>query len=496
MVRKFFAAACCVLLCAAAALAAGTKDGKYVVVEVAGKGTDRKAAIEDAWLAAIQEAVGTFIDSKTELNDNQLTERIIAYSRGLVDKYEITAQDESTQGVYRVNMRVWVVSDRLRDGVASATAKGATMPFSKADIEARKREELDAMAAKEMESHDSLAKTQEEQAKKGAELLSATLERYKTEDFLVYRIAGKPEPVKGKNEVFSVPIEVTFNEKAYYEKFVPELEKVLDQIAAQKKNTVLMKQKNELRDLKNGKALDGEKANVVLRGAGLGAKFSVAVYDKPDRFGCRLYGFSDAMKGDALKAIDNFQNNIDRVKGFQLELQDEDNESIYTVEQDVALSLLISGNGSGWAFHPTLLSGADTKSESARVTIPFEFEMPVELQELVKSLKASLTLSEPKKLVERIQHKLGFTIDSVPDEVAKKRHFAKPENYVYVSRVVPGGWADNVKLKSGDIITSINHSSFDGLDGFIKTIRDLSGQNVILAVDGAGGFRFIKVTLP
>ena len=38
-------------------------------------------------------------------------------------------------------------------------------------------------------------------------------------------------------------IEVTFNEKLYYEKFVPDLEKVLDQSAAKNKKTVLMKQK-------------------------------------------------------------------------------------------------------------------------------------------------------------------------------------------------------------------------------------------------------------
>lgn len=53
-------------------------------------------------------AAGNFIDSKTEVIDNKLTESIISYSCGLVARYEITAADDTraAEGIYKLNMRV------------------------------------------------------------------------------------------------------------------------------------------------------------------------------------------------------------------------------------------------------------------------------------------------------------------------------------------------------------------------------------------------------
>ncbi|MBR2209082.1 MAG: hypothetical protein IJ859_09785, partial [Synergistaceae bacterium] len=50
-------------------------DGKYTVVEVEVKGEDRLEAIENGLIEALRLASGSFIDSKTELNNDELIER-------------------------------------------------------------------------------------------------------------------------------------------------------------------------------------------------------------------------------------------------------------------------------------------------------------------------------------------------------------------------------------------------------------------------------------
>ena len=64
-------------------------DGKYTVVTVESQGESRLEAIERGLVEALKLASGSFIDSKTELNDDDLTERIISYSRGSIAKYEV-----------------------------------------------------------------------------------------------------------------------------------------------------------------------------------------------------------------------------------------------------------------------------------------------------------------------------------------------------------------------------------------------------------------------
>ena len=48
---------------------------KYIVLEnIDGEGRTRDEAIQAAWLEGIHQAVGSYIDSKTELNNDQWSE--------------------------------------------------------------------------------------------------------------------------------------------------------------------------------------------------------------------------------------------------------------------------------------------------------------------------------------------------------------------------------------------------------------------------------------
>ena len=165
-------------------------DDSYVIVEAEGIGTNRASAMDSAWLEGIRKAAGSFIDAKTELNNDQLTERIISYSRGLVEKYEVLSVDDrqAGEGIYKMKLRMWIVRDILRDGAKHATAGSAEVSFSASDLKRKQKEELDAKA---LEARNAQAETAKRKAQTAPELLSAMLERYKPEDFLSCYIPGK-----------------------------------------------------------------------------------------------------------------------------------------------------------------------------------------------------------------------------------------------------------------------------------------------------------------
>ncbi len=248
--------------------------------------------MDSAWLEGIRQAAGSFIDSKTELNNEQNTERIISYSRGLVEKYEILSVDDSraNEGLYKMKLRMWIVRDILKDGAKHATANTDEVSFSASDLKKPQKDDLDANA---LETRNAAAETAQRKAQTAPELLEAMLGRYKPEDFLSFYISGKPEAVKDKQDTFGINVEISFNEKLYYEAFVPDLKQVLDQIAKSKKDVTLTKQREQLRNLKNKQKLPLADTSVICREAGLDNEYKLAIYDRPNRFGCRLYSFSE-----------------------------------------------------------------------------------------------------------------------------------------------------------------------------------------------------------
>ena len=384
--KLIFTAAFLICICSSA-----FSDDKYIVVDVEGKGKTRDEAIESAWLAGIRQAVGTFIDSKQELKDDKLTERIIAYSRGLVAKYEVTGVDDSRadRGIYSVNVRMWIIQELLRDGAQHASSGSAEITFSPNDIK-RQKEELDA---KSLEARNAAEETSRKKAITGAELLGAMLERYKPENFLSCYIPGKPEPVKGKADTFTLNIEVSFNGKLYSENFVPDLEQVLEQIAESKKNILMVKQKNELRTLSSGKTLN-RSDTVIFEAGGLGDGYTLAVYDKPERFGARLYSFRNDEAPQINEVLKKFVSRTAYVRGILLELQDEDRETLDSVTKNFALKYLMSVKNNVWAVHNTVIN---TSFEGTKFTVPIEIELPEEVLPYVKFFKASLIIDNRQK---------------------------------------------------------------------------------------------------
>ena len=353
----------CLFILVSSAFAAN--DDKYVILDVEGEGANRASAMDSAWLEGIRQAAGSFIDSKTELNDDKLTERIISYSRGLVEKYEIISVDDSkvSDGIYKLKMRMWIVKEILRDGTRHATANSSEISFSVSDLKRTKEDDIDANA---IEKHDVAAETVKRKAQTSAEILEAMLDRYNPEDFLSCYIPGKHEPVKDKQDFFTLNVEINFNEKLYREAFIPDLIQVLDQIARAKKNSLLVKNKNELRALntEQGAPRAWNNSSIILRANELSQYYSVAIYNKPENFGCRLYAFAEADASNILNyksgAFAKFFGRTQQVKGLVVELLDEDGETIETIEKRFDIAFLLTNNGNKipqnvWSVQPTIM---------------------------------------------------------------------------------------------------------------------------------------------
>ncbi len=88
-------------------------------ISAGGKGRARDTAIEDALRKAVEQAVGTFIQSETVVKNAMLiNDEILARSQGYIQKYDVLA--ESNDGsLYKVTIEAYVSSDKLQDNLAA-----------------------------------------------------------------------------------------------------------------------------------------------------------------------------------------------------------------------------------------------------------------------------------------------------------------------------------------------------------------------------------------
>ena len=197
-------------------------------------------------------------------------------------------------------------------------------------------------------STDAINATNKGNESQGAELLRAMLERYNPEDFITHRVVGKVTPVKDEKELVQILVEVSFNDKLYYDAFVPDLKQVLDQIAAKKKDITLTKQRDIIRRIRDKKSAPLADSSVIMSGSGLGKDFSLAVFDNPDRFGCTVYQFkkeeADKILNKETGILAQFRSRIAGIKGFEIELADENDSQVDTTEQKIMLPFLLTDN--------------------------------------------------------------------------------------------------------------------------------------------------------
>lgn len=96
------------------------------IFEATGIGETPELAKKDAVANAIKFSVGEFVVSKSELNNEDLTENIIGYSNAYVKKIEVLSQQKNANEEYEVQVAVDIESQKLLDLIKEKQTVKAT----------------------------------------------------------------------------------------------------------------------------------------------------------------------------------------------------------------------------------------------------------------------------------------------------------------------------------------------------------------------------------
>ncbi|MDR1612643.1 MAG: formylglycine-generating enzyme family protein [Planctomycetota bacterium] len=381
--KKLFMAA--FLLCAPwvhGGAVAGEAD-EYYVVETEGMGKNRSEAIDQAWIEAIRSSVGMMTDIRTEVSQDEVSETIIAHSRGLIEKYEILMADDSRagDGVYRIRLKAWVRKDILRDGLEYVASRGQVMAFS---IEDLKKDELDPGKA---ESLDAMESSQAAQGREAAKLIVQLLNKYRQADFVNLAIAGKPAQVEGAKDMLRIELAVSFNEDLYYKGFLPEAKKLFAQIAKTARKGYYRNQEavENIRKLQNSNV----ETTASIYGEYAEDGFDLVLPDAKNTFSYNGY----ALSGETLDNLAAMGREIDSRfarLAFRIQFLNGDGDEVYQFEESISLTAFRTNRFQRGkrVFYPSLL--IDGGKECLKETVGFEFLMPEELLGEVKSMKLEI----------------------------------------------------------------------------------------------------------
>ncbi len=153
---------------------------------IAAEGADSDASLKNALRAAVQQAVGTMIDAKTMVeNDEVISDKILSHSGGYVVKYDVIGEPKSEGGLVTTRIQAVVKSNELRQTLESE--KVITVAFDGKDVSA----EMFTIRL---------------QTESAAEILPSLFEGFPG-DFISVKMEGEPEVDKEKNK-FIVPVRV------------------------------------------------------------------------------------------------------------------------------------------------------------------------------------------------------------------------------------------------------------------------------------------------
>ena len=302
-----------------------------IIVTVEGVGDSRSSALNQAWLEAIRLAVGMMIEAKTELDQDKVAEKIIAHSRGVVEGYEILGADQEG-GVFHLRMQAKVRKDILRDGLQYVASKGQVIAFSLDDLKPQEDLSLNGL-----EEQDAKSTTEEKNAQDAADLFVETAKKYRPEDFLALQAVSKLKVVEGKSDMFEMDFEVSFNEEKYYKEYIPDLERVLDQISHNKTKKYFREQSeiDSIRAIKkDGRVLKERKSfyNGINK-TGKGFLFP----EKTNTFAYYLYELPSTI-GEKLK-LKPIDQPGEKDFSFLIKFYDEFNNDIFEQNVEVPISV-------------------------------------------------------------------------------------------------------------------------------------------------------------
>ena len=98
------------------------QDKNRIVVEAEGIGPTKLEALQSAWMEAVRKGVGMFMTAKTEIVNDDITEKIVTHSRGQVNSYEVISETNGVDG-WVVKIKANIDKDILEETAQAVQSK-------------------------------------------------------------------------------------------------------------------------------------------------------------------------------------------------------------------------------------------------------------------------------------------------------------------------------------------------------------------------------------
>lgn len=173
----------------------GGREGSIIEVVATGIGKDSDGALRNALRSAIEQAVGTLVDSETlAKNDEVVSDQILSYSSGFVESHKVIGEPKSVDGLVTIKIQAHVRRTKLVEKL-----QAANIHIKKVDGESLFGEAI----------------TKLEQSQSAVEILTKAFSGF-PETLLEAKMIGKPS-YDEESRKLKLKIEVALSMDKYYE---------------------------------------------------------------------------------------------------------------------------------------------------------------------------------------------------------------------------------------------------------------------------------------
>ncbi len=113
-----------------------TRDQPTYEIVVEGQGVSREEARSNGYRLAVEQALGSLISSETQAENGRIVrDEVISYASGYVTRFEVIKNYTGSDGLIRVQMRVWVARSALADRLLNRSETGTDVDGARASVQ-------------------------------------------------------------------------------------------------------------------------------------------------------------------------------------------------------------------------------------------------------------------------------------------------------------------------------------------------------------------------
>ena len=215
-------------------------EGATQKVIARGVGKDKSSALKDAYRAAVEKAVGLYVDAETFAeNDELVQDQVLTHSNAYIESYDELGMKELDSGLVQVRISAVVKKRELVETLGKVLPSGRSNGYtgSLKDIHAQ-------IVSKEKRDTDGAVLLQN--ALRGIDpctlLAIPSVDKERMKVIKEGEINGKglfDRQIPNGQVILRTLLRLKFDEEKYYNSFVPTIKPVLDQIATASKKVKL-----------------------------------------------------------------------------------------------------------------------------------------------------------------------------------------------------------------------------------------------------------------